>query len=180
MKDSLVFSENGQILTDSLRIAEKFGKKHFHVTDSIKNLLNSHEKSCQCFVLSSYIDDSGKSNPMYVMNRDGFMILTMGFSGSRALDFKFEFIEAFNQMEQMIKNGNFTRIQIVEQNIKRRYLLRQELSEVNRNIESGMKRQREIKKELKQIDTQDFNQLQIFPRYNEHESKAAFPNRRIS
>ncbi|WP_110311291.1 Rha family transcriptional regulator [Dysgonomonas alginatilytica] len=163
-----------------MRIAEKFGKKHFHVTDAIKSLLNSHEKSCQCFVLSTYTNDSGKCNPMYIMNRDGFMILTMGFTGQKALDFKFEFIEAFNYMEEIIKGETFSRVEIVEANIKRRYLLRTELSEVNRSIERGMKRQREIKKELKKIDEQDFSQLQIFPRYADHELKVIFPNRRIS
>lgn len=176
----LVFSENGQSLTDSLRVAKKFSKKHFHVIDTIKNLLNSHEKSCQCFILSNYIDESGKSNPMYVMNRDGFMILTMGFTGTKALDFKFEFIEAFNYMEAMLRGDTFSRIEIVEQNIKRRYLLRTELSEVNREIERGMKRQREIKKELKKIDEQDFKQLQLFPRHIEVEFKTIFPNKRIS
>ncbi|PXV62618.1 Rha family phage regulatory protein [Dysgonomonas alginatilytica] len=117
---------------------------------------------------------------MYIMNRDGFMILTMGFTGQKALDFKFEFIEAFNYMEEIIKGETFSRVEIVEANIKRRYLLRTELSEVNRSIERGMKRQREIKKELKKIDEQDFSQLQIFPRYADHELKVIFPNRRIS
>lgn len=88
-------------------VAEKFGKKHYHVIDSIRNLLNSHEKSGQYFVLDTYVDNSGKENPMYVMNRDGFTLLVMGFTGEKALQFKIDYIEAFNKMEQTIKSGNY-------------------------------------------------------------------------
>lgn len=106
--NELVFKgANGQALTNSLLVAEKFGKKHYHVMDSIRNLLNSHEKSGQYFVLDTYVDNSGKENPMYVMNRDGFTLLVMGFTGEKALQFKIDYIEAFNKMEQTIKSGNY-------------------------------------------------------------------------
>lgn len=105
--NELVFKgANDQALTNSLLVAEKFGKKHYHVMDSIRNLLNSHEKSGQYFVLDTYVDNSGKENPMYVMNRDGFTLLVMGFTGEKALKFKIDYIEAFNKMEQTIKSGN--------------------------------------------------------------------------
>ena len=53
------------------------------------------------------MDNSGKENPMYVMNRDGFTLLVMGFTGEKALQFKIDYIEAFNKMEQTIKSGNY-------------------------------------------------------------------------
>lgn len=107
--NNLVFKgQNNQVLTNSLLVAEKFGKKHYHVMDSIRNLLNSHEKSGQYFVLDTYIDNSGKENPMYVMNRDGFTLLVMGFTGEKALQFKMDYIEAFNKMEQTIHFGGFS------------------------------------------------------------------------
>ena len=106
--NELVFKgANDQALTNSLLVAEKFGKKHYHVMGSIRNLLNSHEKSGQYFVLDTYVDNSGKENPMYVMNRDGFTLLVMGFTGEKALQFKIDYIEAFNKMEQTIKSGNY-------------------------------------------------------------------------
>ena len=43
---------------------------------------------------------------MYYMNRDGFSLLAMGFTGKKAIDFKLKFIEAFNKMEEHIKNEN--------------------------------------------------------------------------
>ncbi|KAA6348644.1 hypothetical protein EZS27_003877 [termite gut metagenome] len=106
--NELVFkSDKGTPITSSLLVAEKFGKHHYHVMDAIKNIINSHEKSCQFYVLSNYVDLSGKENPMYIMNRDGFSLLVMGFTGKDALDFKIAFINAFNKMEEMIKTGGF-------------------------------------------------------------------------
>lgn len=111
--EDLVFLENNQALTNTVLVADKFGKKHYHVMDAVKNLINSHEKSGQFFVSVTYEDVSGKKNPMFVMNRDGFTLLVMGFTGKRALQFKMDYIEAFNKMEQQLRlqsaqpNGTF-------------------------------------------------------------------------
>lgn len=76
----LVFKgENTQALTNSLLVAEKFGKRHGSVFRSINQMIvNSPQKCGKLFVISSYIDSSGKENQMYVMNRKGFSILVMG------------------------------------------------------------------------------------------------------
>lgn len=100
---------------------KKFNKQHKHVISSIKNLINSDEKSAQFYVLGSYVDDSGKSNPMYIMNRDGFSLLTMGFTGKQALRFKLEFIEAFNQMEQTLRAIIKNQLSQANQTLRIRY-----------------------------------------------------------
>ena len=41
-------------------------------------------------------------NPMYYINRDGFVFLVMGFTGRKANEWKWKYIEAFNQMEKYI------------------------------------------------------------------------------
>lgn len=99
----LVLNSNGQPVTNSVLVAEKFGKQHRHVLNAVRSIISSAENSAQFFVLSSYKDTSGKENPMYVMNRDGFTLLVMGFTGKEALQFKLEFINAFNQMEKQLK-----------------------------------------------------------------------------
>ena len=101
--NNLVFNQNGAALTNSLLVAEKFGKQHKHVIDSIKSFISSAENSAQYFIPSIYTDNSGKSNPMYIMNRDGFTLLAMGFTGKKALEFKLQYIEAFNKMEAELK-----------------------------------------------------------------------------
>ena len=49
-------------------------------------------------------ENRGKQYPMYLMNRDGFSLLTFGFTGKEALEWKFKYIDAFNQMEQKLTN----------------------------------------------------------------------------
>lgn len=106
--DNLVFKGNeGQALTNSLLIAEKFGKYHKHVIQSIKDLITSAEKSANLFIESEYPDSYGRPQPMYAMNRDGFTLLVMGFTGDKALQFKLDYIEAFNRMEKSIASNGF-------------------------------------------------------------------------
>lgn len=101
--NELINIKNDEAVTTSLRIAEVFGKQHKHVLDKIGQILNdSAENSAQCFKPSKYKDASGKMNPMYYINRDGFVFLVMGFTGRKANEWKWKYIEAFNQMEKYI------------------------------------------------------------------------------
>lgn len=106
MKELVFKSEKGNPVTTSLLVAEKFDKNHRDVLEAIRNLAADNSAAKRLFIESEY-ENRGKMYPMYVMNRDGFSLLAMGFTGSRALQFKLEFINAFNQMEQAIKTGGF-------------------------------------------------------------------------
>ncbi len=81
MKDLVFKSSKGNPVTTSLLVAEKFGKRHDHVLRDIRNIISnsSTQNWGQYYYLSSYKDLSGKSNEMYIMNRDGFSLLVMGF-----------------------------------------------------------------------------------------------------
>lgn len=118
--NNLVFKgQNNQALTNSLLVAEKFGKNHKDVIEVITSILVKAENSAQTdnqqlakmFALIEYDvplnNGTGavRKAPMYVMNRDGFTLLAMGFTGEKALKFKLDYINAFNQMEETIKNG---------------------------------------------------------------------------
>lgn len=98
----------GQIMVSSLEVAEKFNKRHTHVLDIIKGFHNdlSTAEFSALFILSSYIASNGKKNYKYLMNRDGFSLLCMGFTGKKALDWKLKYINAFNQMEERLKTSN--------------------------------------------------------------------------
>lgn len=105
--DQLVFrGANDQAMTNSLLVAEKFGKEHRHVLDSIRNLTAENSAAKLLFIESEY-DNRGKTYPMYVMNKDGFTLLVMGFNGKDALNFKLEFLNAFNKMESMLKSDDY-------------------------------------------------------------------------
>lgn len=100
MTDIVFQGSEGQPLTNSVLVAEKFDKRHCDIIKKIKGLLNDSPQKCgQFFVSSTYTDSSGKENLMYIMNRDGFTLLAMGFTGQKALQFKLDYIDAFNKME---------------------------------------------------------------------------------
>jgi Rha family phage regulatory protein len=103
LENQLVSYSNDQAVTNSLLVAEKFNKRHDNVIRSIENQFLANSKLRTLFISTTYIDEQSKERPMYVMNRDGFSLLVMGFTGKDALNFKLEFIEAFNQMEKQLK-----------------------------------------------------------------------------
>lgn len=122
MEELVKRNENGQAITSSLLVAQKFEKQHKHVIDSIRELLSTAENSAllSMFLESSYIAQNWKENPMFIMNRDGFNLLTMGFTGAKALNYKLEFIEAFNKMEAMLTSDEYILMrsrQILEQKV---------------------------------------------------------------
>lgn len=101
--NELVYLKNDQALTDSLKVAEMFEKRHDHVLVKIEKILtDSPENSGQCFLKTKYKDASGKWNTKYLMNRDGFTFLAMGFTGKKADEWKWKYINAFNAMEKVI------------------------------------------------------------------------------
>lgn len=42
---------------------------------------------------------------MYIIDKDGFTLLAMGFTGKKALAFKIDYIKAFNRMEANLKEA---------------------------------------------------------------------------
>lgn len=109
MDVNLVFkSDKGNPVTTSLLVAEKFEKDHRNVTRDIENLKKDVLNFEQMFYESSYSDSYGRPQRMYVMNRDGFTLLAMGFTGKKAMNFKLEYIQLFNQMEQTLKQLDFS------------------------------------------------------------------------
>lgn len=103
--NELVYLKNNEAVCSSLQVAEKFEKRHANVMRAIDSLVkNDSTQNCvQCFKETTYKDSTGKSNKMYVMNRDGFTFLVMGFTGKKANEWKWQYIKAFNQMEKFIR-----------------------------------------------------------------------------
>ena len=106
MEDIVFRGANDQAVTSSLLIAEKFGKEHKHVLDAIRELIKgcAENSADPMFEETTYINGQNKqAYPMFLMNRDGFTLLAMGFTGKKAMQFKLEYIKAFNKMEAIIK-----------------------------------------------------------------------------
>ena len=90
-----------KIVTTSLKVAEVFEKEHKNVLQSIENLM-AENSAAKFFKLTTY-KNRGKEYPMYEMDRDGFSLLVMGFTGEKALKWKIDYINAFNIMESELK-----------------------------------------------------------------------------
>lgn len=100
---NLVSLENGRVTTSSLIVAQHFNKRHANVLRAIQNLECSENFTQLNFELSEYKDDSSKTNKYYIITKDGFMFLVMGFTGKEAALWKERFINAFNEMEASLR-----------------------------------------------------------------------------
>lgn len=102
--NQLVVINNNQIVVSSKDIAEHFCKEHKVVLRAIREILLEQNCANEFFHEESY-SYNGRRLPMYLMNRDGFSLLAMGFTGKKALQWKLKYIEAFNEMEETLKQG---------------------------------------------------------------------------
>lgn len=122
-KSDLVLIQNDEVYADSRKIAEYFEKRHDNVIRDIEEIirqLNVETASDietsklrflnfdKMFIKGDYeVEGQARKYPMYYLNRDGFMLLAMGFTGQKAFHFKLLFINEFNRMESALR-GKFT------------------------------------------------------------------------
>ncbi|HFM8987025.1 TPA: Rha family transcriptional regulator, partial [Enterococcus faecium] len=101
-----VILKNKEAVTTSLQVAESFDKKHRHVLTAIDELKEGvAENWADLFWEDTYVHPQNKQSYRIIyMNRDGFSLLAMGFTGKKALSFKLQYIEAFNKMEKELKD----------------------------------------------------------------------------
>jgi len=97
-------NENGQLTVTSRQIAENFEREHKSVLDAIRNL-TAENYAVKKLILESDDEVRGKQYPEYLLTRDGFSLLVMGFTGTKALDWKLKYIQAFNEMEKSLISG---------------------------------------------------------------------------
>lgn len=103
---NLVVIQNRQAVTSSLTVAENFGKRHDNVLRDIEALKEDVLNFEEMFFEAETPDSYGRPRRTYYMNRDGFTLLAMGFTGKKAIQFKLQYIQAFNQMEQQLLDMN--------------------------------------------------------------------------
>ncbi|GIN38405.1 Rha family transcriptional regulator [Heyndrickxia oleronia] len=99
----LVFVEDGQAMTNSLNVAEVFGKEHKNVLKDIRELGCSEEFGRLNFKQSTYVNLQNKNMPMFFMSKKGFTLLVMGYTGKEAMKFKEEYIDQFEKMEEELR-----------------------------------------------------------------------------
>lgn len=110
MSQALLLSEpvptvsvhDGRPAVTSREVSRYFNKRHDAVLRDIAAITSNCPESFSAhnFVGASYLDEQAKNRPMYIIYRDGFMLLVMGYTGKKALAIKLAYIEAFNAMEE--------------------------------------------------------------------------------
>lgn len=108
-KDVVITRKDGELVVTSRQVADDFEKEHSKVIRTIENLFQGIAKSgdtpSKYFIMDSYENEQNKQKYIqYLVTQRGFSLLVMGFTGAKALEWKLKYIEAFNKMEQAIKN----------------------------------------------------------------------------
>lgn len=105
MSTALVSLVDGIPTTTSLKVAEVFGKRHTEVIRGIRDLMDKCPKEfCERnFASSSYINQQGKKQPMYLLTEAGMSLVVMGYTGKTAMDFKIAYIDAFECMRRQLE-----------------------------------------------------------------------------
>lgn len=105
LENTLVRIDNEQVVTSSRHIAKYFEKQHKNVLRDIENLKKDALKIEPMFKEGTAPDSYGRPQKIYYINRDGFTLLAVGFTGKKALKFKLDYIAAFNAMEEKLKQN---------------------------------------------------------------------------
>ena len=104
-----VYQNNGILVTTSRNVAEVFGKNHRDVLRDVRNVLSSlpdesNNWGMRNFALTPYTDPQNKQTyNEYLITKDGFTLLVMGYTGETAMHFKLAYIQRFNEMEALLK-----------------------------------------------------------------------------
>nr|DAV49094.1 MAG TPA: KilAC domain protein [Caudoviricetes sp.] len=134
MTDIILSTQNGEPVASSRQIAESFEKNHRDVLRAVDNLKEDVRNFAQMFFETTVPDSYGREQRAYLMNRDGFTLLAMGFTGKAALEWKLKYIAAFNEMEKKLaEQPQLTRSQLLATAL---IAAHEELEEKDKQIET--------------------------------------------
>lgn len=102
MTELQLFKKDGITVVSSRVVSEDFGKRHKEVKDKIEEKISGKSHLSNWFIRNTYMDSMNREQTEYLLTRDGFSFIVMGFTGSKADEFKIKYIEAFNKMEQAL------------------------------------------------------------------------------
>ncbi|WP_297987973.1 Rha family transcriptional regulator, partial [uncultured Anoxybacillus sp.] len=103
--NQLVFIDNGRAVTDSLTVAEVFGKEHKHVIRDIEvqieKLIEAGEREwgVSNFGQTQYQHPQNKQwYKKYLLTEEAFTLVAMSYTTPEAMKMKVRFIEEFKRM----------------------------------------------------------------------------------
>lgn len=100
-----VIEKSGEFYVSSREVATRFKKQHKDVLRAIKNIMKnlSNDFSQRNFAPQKELANT-REEIFYLLTRDGFTMLAMGFTGVEAMTWKVQFLEAFKMLEDKVKN----------------------------------------------------------------------------
>lgn len=108
--NQLVFVENSKVVTDSLTVAEVFGKEHKNVIRDIENqiikLIEAGERgfSLLNFERSNYTNERGREYEKFYLTEEAFTLVAFSYVTPEAMKMKVKFIQEFKKMREQL-NG---------------------------------------------------------------------------
>lgn len=134
MREIVLSMQSGEPVASSRQIAENFEKRHDHVMRDIDAIKKDVPNFGEMFFETTAPDSYGREQRTYMMNRDGFTLLAMGFTGKAALEWKLKYIAAFNEMEKKLtEQPQLTRSQLLATAL---IAAHEELEEKDKQIET--------------------------------------------
>ena len=116
MSDIVLSMQSGEPVASSRQIADNFEKRHDHVMRDIDAMKKDVPNFGEMFFETTAPDSYGREQRAYLLNRDGFTLLAMGFTGKAALEWKLKYIQAFNAMEkQLAQRPQLSRAELMAQ-----------------------------------------------------------------
>lgn len=144
--NQLVVMKNRQAVTSTTSVAENFEREHYDVIKSVEKLKGDVGTFSEMFFETTEPDSYGRERKVYLMNRDGFTLLAMGFTGKRAMEFKLKYIEAFNEMERQLQPQSIEDLIIMQA---------QSMKEIREKVEQQDKQLETVNHRLDNIDKVD-------------------------
>lgn len=141
--NELVITHDQQAVTTSRNISENFDKQHKHVLRDIESLEKDVPNFGLMFSKGEQPDSYGRPQKIYYMNRDGFTLLAMGFTGKEALKFKLKYITAFNAMEAEL-NKPMSQLEIMQMQIAQMVEQEKQLSQLETRTSAIEQKQNDI------------------------------------
>lgn len=139
----LVYIENNRPVTDSLIVAETFGKRHADVMRDIEvqiNKLNEAEMSewgLRNFAHTQYQHHQNKQwYPKYNLTEDAFAIVAMSYVTPEAMKMKVKFLDEFRRMKEHLSKPQYELPQTYAEALR----LAADLSEENEKIKAEKER----------------------------------------
>ena len=111
---------NGKPCVTSLQVAEAFGKEHKNVLADIRNTVSKCSESFTGlnFQLSEYTDSTGRKLPLYLLTKDGFVMLAMGYTTHEAMLVKEAYIATFNEMEEELRRPRYQSNSLIDAHVR--------------------------------------------------------------